>query len=207
MLVVDQKSEGLETVHIVGEVNPRKQGSQKQIKAGKTFKLASGGFTAHEGQQFTDASGRPMVNRNGNRIMVHTVTRHVTIPAADVAERVTGGNLEVATGFISAAHMERAVKECLADRATEINERLNAGGSPAPNGTSVKVTYRTSGKVGYGYSLVVRPSQANKERRIQQRDAVEVEQSDLASVTVIIRVSNSEQGEFMVETAFPTPRG
>jgi hypothetical protein len=117
------------------------------------------------------------------------------------------GGLDFATGFLSAAIMERAVLDCLSDRATELNQKLCREGERVGNGESAMVSRTLPYKCGYGYSLEIRPSQVNKSERHRQRDAVEVAESSLASVTVIVRVSDSARGLFMVETAFPTPRG
>ena len=195
---------GTGSYKVHAEINP--SGDTKTKGHTKTWKLAPGGFTANEGTHFTDDDGNLMFNSRGRPIRVHLITRHVTIGRAGVAQRVVAGK-EFATGFLSAAIMERAVTDCLDDRATEINEVFNSGERAAEAGTSAKVSRTLPYKCGYGYSLRIRQSQANKPGRYQQRDVVDVEESVLASVTVIVRVSNSEKGEFLVETAYPTPRG
>jgi hypothetical protein len=192
------------TFRVHAELNPKEDSKVKGST--RTWSLAPGTFTAHEGTQFTDADGVPMVNRRGDPIMVHTITLHVTIGRGGVEDRVVDGH-QFATGFLSATIMEKAVLDCLKDRATELNEKLNEDGKPATNGTSAKVSRTLPYKCGYGYSLLIRPSQANKPPQHRQRDSVEVAESSLASVTVIVRVSDSAKGLYLVETAFPTPRG
>jgi phage-related protein len=201
-LTVLQVVDGPEGFRVHAELNPK--GDSKAKADSKTWKLAPGGFTAHEGQQFMGPDG-PMVNRRGNPIMVHTIVRHVTIPAADVAQRVQRG-LGLATGFLNAAAMEQAVNACLENRATEISEAFNAGGKPARTGTSHTTVYRGNKLIGYGYEVFLRQSQANKAERGFRRVAVEVAESALTGVTVHLRVTNSESREFMVETAYPTPK-
>ncbi len=183
------------------ELNPRKD-SKAKAESG-TWKLAAGGFTAHEGQQFIGPDGAPMVNRRGQPIMVHTIVRHVTIPPADVELRVARG-LEVATGFLNAAVMEEAVLACLENRRTEIDEMLGKGARP---GMSVTLRYRGNKKIGYGFSVVFRASQANKRERGHFRATAEVAESDLTGVTVHIRVTDVAKRQYMVETAYPTPKG
>jgi Skp family chaperone for outer membrane proteins len=202
VLTIQRPSPGV--FHVHGEINPR--ADSKDRRNSRQWRLAAGGFEAHEGRQFVDANGVPMVNRRGDPIHVHLITRHLELDRPDVEGRVTQGNNLVATGFLSAAVMERAVHDCLANRATEIEERLTREGKRAGDGTNVMISCSLPYKCGYGFALFIRPSQANKPVGQRIRDATQVAESDLASVTVIIRVSNSERGEYMVETAYPTPR-
>ena len=203
-LTLLQVVDSAEGFRVHAELNPKNDSKEKADS--KSWKLAPGGFTAHEGQQFIGPDGAPMTNRRGQPIMVHTILRHVTIPPADVAGRVQRG-IDIATGFLSAAAMAEAVNDCLENRATEITEAFNRGGKPARTGTSHTAVHRGNKLIGYGYSVTFRQSQANKPERGFRRVAAEVAESALTGVTVHLRVTDSETRQFMVETAYPTPKG
>ncbi len=179
------------------ELNPR--GDSKTRALTKKWSLAPGGFVAHEGQPFLDDDGVALVGRRGP-ILVHLIQQHVAIARLGVEQRVTGGGYRIATGFLSPDIMEKAVQHCLDNRQTEISDSLSRGE------TQTKVVCSTPFKCGYGYSVLIRQSQVQKDPPYRQRNAVEIAESDLASVTLIIRVSNPELAQFMVETAWPTPR-
>jgi len=68
------------------------------------------------------------------------------------------------------------------------------------------VVHRGNRLIGYGYSIVFRTSQANKRERGHYRATADVEQSELTGVTVHLRVTDSELRQYMVETAYPTPK-
>jgi Bacterial CdiA-CT RNAse A domain len=187
---------------IHAELNPR--GDTKTKAEGKTWKLAPGGFRAQEALG-RDDQGNPLTG-GPEEIRAHLMARHVDIDPAQVAARVNFDR-QVASAFLSYGVMEKAVMDCLHQRATEINDKLTPGGKPAAEGTTAVVVQSLSYRCGYGYSYRQRQSRANKPRPREHFRVLDVAMNDLRSVTVVVRVSNAEKHEFVVHTAWPTARG
>jgi hypothetical protein len=203
LTVLQIMQEGPDAYKVHAELNPR--GDTKTKAESGTWRLAPGGFVAHEDNLFRDAEGNPLRGSRGE-IKVHLLRKHVNLSPTDVAARVAVKRT-VASGFSDIAVMEKAVMDCLKQRATEINDALSPGGKPSPNGTSLAVTQSLSYRCGYGYSLRFRQSRAGKEDPEKYFRSVEIAENELRSVTVVVRVSNSTKREFKVETAWPIPRG
>ncbi len=207
-LVVDERSAAMDVVHVEGEVNPRRSGKKGAVPAGTpVFTLAPGAYPDHEGDPIPLAHGRDEPDRGitrGDPIVdptsgeqratdVHAIRKHVDVDDEYLRGRIEGGErARAATRFLSREVMIKAIDACLAEFRDRINADFVKDGKPMPEGTPLKapLTKRMAGRIGTGYERV-----AGRAQLIEQ---------PLFTVTVHLRVSDSNACHYKVETAHPS---